>query len=227
MKKILIIAAHPDDEILGCGGTILKNIKLKNKVHVLYISDGVGGRFNKKFDQKKYNEIIKRKNMAIKASKSAKFKIVDFLGLENLELNKYKHNFINNKIFEILKKIKPDVVFTNHPGDNNIDHQITFESTYTACRPNNYFNIKELYTYEIPSSTDWASPTSKQFSPKKFVDITKFYKQKRGLLNYYKKELRKYPHPRSLKNIDALETYRGGICGVEKAEAFDVIRIIK
>ena len=92
MKKILIIAAHPDDEILGCGGTILKNIKLKNKVHVLYISDGVGGRFNKKFDQKKYNEIIKRKNMAIKASKSAKFKIVDFLGLENLELNKYKHN---------------------------------------------------------------------------------------------------------------------------------------
>ncbi len=226
MKNILIIAAHPDDEILGCGGTILKNTNLKNKVNVLYISDGVGGRFNDKSDKKKKYEIIKRKNMAIKASKYAKFKIIDFLGLENLELSRYKHNFINNKIFEVLKKTRPDVIFTNHPGDNNIDHKITFESTFTACRPNNYFNIKELYTYEVPSSTDWASPLSKRFIPKKFVDITKFYKKKRKLLNCYRKELRKYPHPRSIKNIDALETYRGGFCGVEKAEAFDVIRII-
>ena len=227
MKNILIIAAHPDDEILGCGGTILKNISLKNKVNVLYISDGVGGRYENKFDKKKNYEINERKNMAIKASKYAKFKIVDFLGLENLELNKYKHNFITDKIFKVLKQIKPDAIFTNHPGDNNIDHRITFESTFTACRPNNYFKIKELYTYEIPSSTDWASPSSQQFIPKKFVDITKFYKKKRKLLNFYKKELRKYPHPRSIQNIDALEIYRGGICGVEKAEAFDVIRIIE
>ena len=156
MKNILIIAAHPDDEILGCGGTILKNISLKNKVNVLYISDGVGGRYENKFDKKRNYEINERKNMAIKASKYAKFKIVDFLGLENLELNKYKNIFINDKIFKVLKQIKPDAIFTNHPGDNNIDHRITFESTFTACRPNNYFKIKEFYTYEIPSSTDWA-----------------------------------------------------------------------
>ena len=159
---------------------------------------------------KRILDIIIRKNMATKASKFAKFKIVDFLGLENLELNKYKHNYINNKIFDVLKRIKPDIVYTNHPGDNNIDHRITFESAYTACRPNNFFKIKEFYTYEIPSSTDWASPSNIQFLPKKFVDITNFYKKKRTLLNFYKKELRKYPHPRSIKNID--ETYRGGIC---------------
>ena len=226
MKKILIIAAHPDDEILGCGGTILKNIQNKNKVNILYISDGVGGRYKDKLNKKINKDIIDRKNMAINASKFAKFKIIDFLGLENLELNKYKHNFINDKIFDILKKIKPDVIFTNHPGDNNIDHRITFESTYTACRPNNYFKINEFYTYEVPSSTDWASPSNPVFVPKKFVDITNFYKKKRRLLNFYKKELRKYPHPRSLKNIDALETYRGGMCGVQKAEAFDVIKIL-
>ncbi|MBD1162848.1 PIG-L family deacetylase [Pelagibacterales bacterium SAG-MED12] len=226
MKNILIIAAHPDDEILGCGGTILKNVKLRNRVNVLYISDGVGGRYENKSNKKK-SDIIDRKNMAIKASKLAKFKIVDFLGLENLELNKYKHNYINNKIFDVLKNIKPDTIYTNHPGDNNIDHRITFESTFTACRPNNYFKIKEFYTFEIPSSTDWASPSNIQFLPKKFVDITNFYKKKRTLLNFYKKELREHPHPRSIKNIDALETYRGGICGVKKAEAFDIIKIIE
>ena len=184
MKNILVIAAHPDDEILGCGGTILKNISQKNKVFVLYISDGVGGRFSNKLNDIKNYEIKKRQNMAIKASKYAKFKIVDFFGLENLELNKYKHNFINNKIFEVLKKIKPDVIFTNHSGDNNIDHRITFESTFTACRPNNHFDIKEFYTYEVPSSTDWSSPSNKQFIPKKFVDITKFYKKKKKPLNF-------------------------------------------
>ncbi len=227
MKNILIIAAHPDDEILGCGGTILKNVKLRNRVNVLYISDGVGGRYENKSNKKRISDIINRKNMAIKASKLAKFKIVDFLGLENLELNKYKHNYINNKIFDVLKSIKPDTIYTNHPGDNNIDHRITFESTFTACRPNNYFKIKEFYTFEILSSTDWASPSNIQFLPKKFVDITSFYKKKRTLLNFYKKELREHPHPRSIKNIDALETYRGGICGVKKAEAFDIIKIIE
>ncbi len=225
MKKILIIAAHPDDEILGCGGTILKNIKLGNKVNVLYISDGVGGRYDDK-SIKKIQDINERKKMAINASKIAKFKIIDFLGLENLELNKYKHNFINNKIFNVLKLVRPDVIYTNHPGDNNIDHRITFESTYTACRPNNHFKIKEFLTYEVPSSTDWASPSSTPFLPKKFIDITKFSRMKKKLLNCYKKELRTYPHPRSLKNIDALEIYRGGICGSQKAEAFDIIKII-
>lgn len=226
MKNILIIAAHPDDEILGCGGTILKNIKYGNKVNILYISDGVGGRYADKSNKKIYKDINDRKNMAINASKFAKFKIVDFLGLENLELNKYRHNYVNNKIFDILKKIKPNVIYTNHPGDNNIDHRITFESTYTACRPNEYFKVKEFYTYEVPSSTDWASPSNQFFIPKKFVDIGDFYKKKRKLLSFYNKELRKHPHPRSLKNIDALETYRGGMCGAKKAEAFDVIRIL-
>ena len=131
MKNILNIAAHPDDEILGCGGTILKNIKYGNKVNILYISDGVGGRYGDKSNKKIYKDISDRKNMAISASKFAKFKIVDFLGLENLELNKYKHNYINNKIFDILKKIKPNVIYTNHPGDNNIDHRITFEAHLT------------------------------------------------------------------------------------------------
>ena len=116
--------------------------------------------------------------MAIKASKYAKFKIVDFLGLENLELNKYKHNFINDKIFKVLKQIKPDTIFTNHPGDNNIDHRITFESTFTACRPNNYFKIKEFYTYEIPSSTDWASPSVNNLFLRNLLISLSLYKKK-------------------------------------------------
>lgn len=226
MKKIAIVAAHPDDEILGCGGTILKNIKLGNKVFVLYVSDGVGGRFENKNDKNRAAEIIKRKKMAIKAANFAKFEIIDFLGLENLELNKYKHNYINNKIYKIFSKIKPDTVYTHHPGDNNIDHKVTFESTYTACRPCKNYIIKEINTFEVPSSTDWANPNNKSFIPRKFIDISEFSKKKTKLLNFYQKELRDEPHPRSLKNINALETYRGGMCGLKKAEAFDIIRLI-
>lgn len=227
MSNILIVAAHPDDEVLGCGGTILKKISEGYKVNVIFISCGVRGRFKKEFDQKIIKkEIIKRQKMAIKASKIAKFKIVDFFDLENLELHQYKHNFITDKISKVLKIIKPEIVFTHHAGDNNIDHKTTFESTFIASRPNKFYKVKEFLTFEIPSSTDWSNPNNSTFVPRKYVDISKFSIQKVKLLNCYKQELGQYPYPRSLKNIEALEIYRGGICGAKKAEAFDVIRLV-
>ncbi len=225
MKKIFVVAAHPDDEVLGCGGTLLKHINEGDKVYVLFVSDGVSGRFNNNQDLKCKKEIIKRKQMAIKVAKLGKFKIVDFLDLKNLELNSYPHNYLTNIIIKYFKKYKPDIVYTHYEHDLNIDHYYTFFSTFVASRPSKDFKIKKLLSFEIPSSTDWAI-NKKIFTPNYFVDIEKFKKRKEKLLKFYKYELRKSPHPRSVKNINALSNYRGGVVGLNNAEAFLIHKIL-
>ena len=228
MKKIFIVAAHPDDEILGCGGTILKHIKNGDKVNVLFISDGVSARYKNKNDPKCLREIKNRQEMAIKVSQLAKFKIIDFMNLRNLELGSYPHTYISNKIIECFKNYKPDVVYTHYEHDLNIDHYHTFFSTYVASRPNNNYLIKKLLSFEIPSSTDWGIKNNgRSFNPNYFVDISKFVKKKENLLKQYKFELRKAPHSRSNKNINSLSIVRGGVVGVNYAEAFYVNKIIE
>lgn len=228
MNNVIVIAAHPDDEILGCGGTILKHVANGDKVFILFISEGVSGRYKHLDDEYNFQkEISQRKAMAIKVAKLGRFEILDFLGLKNLELNSYPHNYLTNIIQEKFKKIKPDIVYTHYEYDLNIDHYQTFFSTYVACRPNNDFQIKKLLSFEIPSSTDWGIKSNgRLFCPNYFVDIHKFTKKKEKLLNQYKFEMRKVPHSRSTKNINALSIIRGGMVGLHCAEAFYVNKII-
>ena len=227
MKNIFIVAAHPDDEILGCGGTILKHINDGDNVKVLFISEGVSVRYENSSDPKCLKEIEKRKKSAIQASKIGKYEIVDFMNLKCLELGSYPHTYISNEIIRNFKKYNPEIVYTHFENDLNIDHHHTFFSTFVACRPNNSFFVKKLLSFEIPSSTDWGIiNNNKNFCPNYFVDINKFLKKKLKLLDCYKYEMRKAPHPRAIKNIKALSNYRGGIVGVENAEAFIVNKII-
>ena len=227
MKTVFVVAAHPDDEVLGCGGTLLKHVSNGDEVFVLFVSDGVSARYKTSEKIKCANEILKREKMARKVAKIAKFKIVDFLNLKNLELHTYPHNFLTNKIFSYFKRYKPDIVYTHYEYDLNIDHYHTFFSTFVASRPNSNFKIKKLLSFEIPSSTDWGiNSNNKMFNPNYFVDISKFSKKKELLLNHYKFEMRKSPHSRSITNINALSVVRGGIAGINKAEAFFVNRII-
>ena len=225
MSNVFVIAAHPDDEVLGCGGTLLKHINEGDKVYVLFVSDGVSGRFNNNQDLKCKKEIIKRKQMAIKVAKLGKFKIVDFLDLKNLELNSYPHNYLTNIIIKYFEKYKPDIVYTHYEHDLNIDHYHTFFSTFVASRPNNDFRVKKLLSFEVPSSTDWCVG-NKSFVPNYFVDIKKYKSKKERLLKFYKYEMRLPPHSRSIKNINSLSIFRGGTVGLENAEAFVVNRII-
>ena len=227
MKTIFVVAAHPDDEVLGCGGTLLKHVDNGDKVYILFISDGVSGRFKEKDSDKCLKEISNREIMARKVSSLGKFKIVDFLNLKNLELSSYSHNYITNIIVKYFKKYKPDIVYTHNEHDLNIDHYQTFFSTHVACRPNNNFQIKKLLSFEIPSSTDWGIKSNgRLFCPNYFVDIHKFTKKKEKLLNQYKFEMRKAPHSRSIKNINALSIVRGGTVGLHCAEAFYINKII-
>ena len=223
MKKVFVVAAHPDDEVLGCGGTLLKHIDQGDKVYILFVTEGVSGRYKKNEIDKSKKEIFRRESMARKAAKIGKFKIVDFLSLKNLELNNYPHNYLTNLIVGYFNKYKPDIVYTHYEYDLNVDHYYTFFSTFVACRPNNNYKIKKLLSFEIPSSSDWGI-NQWVFCPNYFVDT--FKKKKEKLLNCYKYELRKPPHQRSIKNIHALSTFRGGVVGYHYAEAFFVNKIL-
>jgi len=225
MKKIFVVAAHPDDEILGCGGTLLKHIDNGDKVYILFVSEGVSGRYDKKDSKKCTIEIKKRQEMAKKAAKQGKFEIIDFLNLDNLQLNNYPHNYLTNIIYKYFKKYKPDTVYTHYEHDLNIDHYHTFYSTFVASRPNKDFKIRKLLSFEIPSSTDWGI-ANKSFIPNYFVDIKKYKSKKEKLLTFYKHEMRFPPHSRSIKNLNSLSIFRGGIVGLDNAEAFLVNRII-
>ena len=142
MKTIFVVAAHPDDEVLGCGGTLLKHDHDGDKVYILFISDGVSGRFKEKDSDKCLKEISNREIMARKVSSLGKFKIVDFLNLKNLELSSYPHNYITNIIVKYFKKYKPDIVYTHYEHDLNIDHYQTFFSTHVAVDQIMIFKLK-------------------------------------------------------------------------------------
>lgn len=217
-KKILIIVAHPDDEILGVGGTILKHLYNKDKVSVLILSDGETSRDSSA-------DITKRSQQAKKA--------VQFLGVQNLFLEKFPDNKFDSlpllniiKIIEkYLNKIKPSIIYTHHAHDLNIDHQITFQAVLTACRPQPNFFVKKILCFETLSSTEWQIKNpAKSFCPTEYNNIDDFIDKKITALKIYQHELRKYPHPRSVEGIKILAQYRGIQVGCKYAEAFQLIR---
>jgi len=221
-KKVLVISAHTDDEALGCSGTIAKHVDHGDEVHLLFMTNGVGSR---ELIGDEVNERI------ISAKKSAE--ILRVTTFENL-------NFVDNEmdavpLLEIVKKIElkvrelePEVVYTHHFGDLNVDHQITHKASVTACRPIQYLNsstrVKEIYAYEALSSTEWQTPGINPFCPNVFKDITQYISIKKQVLEAYSKEMRQPPHTRSIENTIRLNALRGNSIGVDYAEAFVLIR---
>ena len=220
-KQILVVAAHSDDEVLGCAGTIVRHINAGDKVHLLFMTDGVGSRLGVNISVN--SRILAAENSA---------KILGVTSVENLD-------FPDNRMDEValldivqslegvIYKIKPDVVYTHHLGDLNIDHQITHKAVITACRPQPEFSVKEIYAFEVLSSTGWNSSTIENvFIPNTFVDITRVWKKKTDALHCYNNELRDFPHARSYKGVETLGIYRGSSVGLQYAEAFQVERKI-
>lgn len=220
-KSILIIASHPDDEVLGCGGAILRHIDKGDKVSLLFMTDGVSSRM--KTSRKNIRSRIK----ALKRSNSI-LGIQSFHHLNFPDNSMDKHPLLNivKKIETIIKKIKPSVVYTHHHGDLNIDHKITHNAVMTACRPLPDSTVYEIYGFEVLSSTEWATPHKSVFMPNLYIDITKYISKKIKALEAYNEELRKPPHSRSVEHVKTLAKHRGYSMGVEMAEAFEVYRII-
>jgi|TARA_B110000967_G_C18656887_1_gene446183 LmbE family N-acetylglucosaminyl deacetylase len=222
-NNILIIAAHPDDEVLGCGGTVAKMSKNGDNVDVLIISDGVSSR-NLKNKVLKENLILRRQACVLSC---------DLLGINKPEFENFPDNQLDKipllKITQVIekkiKKIKPNIIFTHHWGDLNVDHQKISKAVITACRPQKGNNVKTLLFFEIPSSTEWQISSKKNlFSPNWFFDISSTINLKIKALKFYKSELKKSPHPRSLTGIKTLAKWRGAVVGSKAAEAFELGR---
>lgn len=217
--KILIVAAHPDDEILGCGGSILK-LKKSNDINVIFMTNGVSARGKNKVSEKK------RKNACLKLFKYLGISIPEFYNFPDNQLDKIPLLKITKKIEKKIDSFKPDTIFTHYSNCLNIDHRKTFEAVNTACRPINNLSVNKILSFEIPSSTDWALFREKNFQPNYYINISKFLDEKINLIKFYKDELRNYPHSRSIKSIKSLASYRGVSCGVEYAEGFYLNRYL-
>lgn len=229
MKNTLVISAHPDDEILGCTGLICKLRTMGYNIYVLYLSEGVTSRYKDHLLTDKINkEINLRKSMAMNASKILNFEIIDFFDLPNLRMENLEILDIVKKITKVVKKVKPSIILSHHPGDLNTDHKVAFKASFTALRPFTYsFKIKQFMTFEIPSSTNWSHPyIGSIFKPNYYLNIKNYLKIKKRAFDCYKHEMRDFPHPRSWKSIMSGHISRGGEVGYEYAEAYSIVRLI-
>ena len=225
-KKILVVAAHPDDEILGCGGTMAIHSIKGDEVYVLILGEGITSRDVKR-DRKKRDKEIKELRRGIEAANKV-------VGTKRTFLYDFPDNRFDSvpllDIIKVIEKVKnevvPDIVYTHHHGDLNIDHRLTFQAVMTACRPLKGESVKEIYSFEVPSSTEWSPDNSKYFMPNYFVNIKDTIGKKTLAMKAYKSEVREFPHPRSAKAIENMAKTRGVNVGFEYAEAFMVVRII-
>ncbi len=221
-KTILVIAAHPDDELLGCGGTIIKHIKNGDTASTLILGEGMTSR--NKEEQESLEKLHKDAKVA-----------ADIIGFENIFFADLPDNkFDSVALLDIVKivekyisEIKPDIVYTHHGYDINIDHQKTFHAVITACRPCNQYCPEKIYTFETLSSTEWQHKDHKQFAPNTYINIEKELDQKIEAMEAYTSEIRNFPHSRSSQGIRTLATYRGIESGQSAAEAFHLVRSIQ
>ena len=227
-KTILVVAAHPDDEVLGCGGSIAKWTALGHIVHVLIMAEGATSRSSirdRKVKREELSLLEKSANSAGKILGVASVKLLDFPDNRMDSLDRLD---IIKAIEEEIKRLKPHTVVTHHCGDVNIDHRITHEAVVTACRPQPGHSVRLLLAFEVMSSTEWQPPGSNfVFQPNWFEDVVKTFDFKIKALDCYQSEMREWPHPRSLNNIKNLAQSRGSMIGCEFAEGFMLLRIIK
>jgi LmbE family N-acetylglucosaminyl deacetylase len=216
MNKVLIIAAHPDDEVLGCGATIAKHINNGDEVQIVFLADGFGSRDNGR----------SRDNLALQASKILSCNKPIFLNLPDNKLDTVPFLDIVQHIESVINNFRPKIIYTHHIGDLNIDHQIAHKVVMTACRPQPEFYVKEIYAFEVPSSTEWQTPGYLTFSPNVYIDISDQIEDKRKALEIYSEEMPPPPHSRSIDNVIRLNALRGCSVGVDYAEAFILLRKI-
>mgnify|MGYP006409935097 FL=1 len=219
-KQILVVVAHPDDEVLGCAGTIARHVSDGDKVYVVFMSDGVTSRTGVES-----NEVEVRKQAAKDASNIlGMVQSPRFLGFPDNRMDTVALLDIVQTLEQVINEIEPEVVYTHHLGDLNIDHKITHQAVMTACRPQPGFCVREIYSFEVLSSTEWS--TNNPFIPNYFVDISDILELKISAIKAYNSELRLFPHARSIESIEALVKYRGASVGVHAAEAFRLERKI-
>ena len=213
--KVLVVAAHSDDEVLGCGGTLMRHLSQGDEVRIIFLTNGVGGRGS--------NEGADVRKLACK-------NVMNVLGVSSFQQFDFPDNQLDTvPLLEIVQKVeqtvfsfKPDIIYTHYAEDLNIDHRICSAAVSTACRPLPISLHREIFGFEINSSTEWS--TFNVFKPSHHVNIEGFLDQKIKLMGMYENEIRDFPHPRSCEAIRALAKWRGATAGFFAAEAFTVMQ---
>lgn len=226
MSKVLVVAAHPDDEILGVGGTLRKHVNCGDEIYAVVLGEGQTSRWSSRelADKEALKELH---DDSYKAAKIIGFNDIFFESLPDNRFDSVALLDVVKLVEGYIRKIKPEVVYTHHSGDLNVDHQITYKAVLTATRPIGDYCVKEIYGFETVSSTEWNFGKKETcFFPQKYVDVTDTIEFKYRAMGEYKTELCEFPHPRSIKMLNSLAEVRGSVVGVEKAEAFEVIRIV-
>lgn len=216
--KILVIAPHPDDEVLGCGGTIAKHVRKGDELHLCIVTKAYTPDWSEEFLKNRPKEIAK-------SNKILGIQKTYFLDYPTVKLDTIPQNKLNKSISAVVNEVKPDIVYIPHKGDINKDHRLIFEASLVALRPVNHI-VKKIVSYEVISETAWGQELG-LFAPTIYENISKTFEIKIKAMESYKSELRQYPHPRSLMAIEALARKRGSEISVEFAEAFMLIREIR
>lgn len=221
-KTVLVVAAHTDDEALGCGGTIARHVAEGDAVVAVFLADGVSSRSD--------SSAIELKSR-MQASESAR-KILGisrnyYLGLPDNRLDNLPLIEVIQPLEKIIAEIKPHTIYTHHYGDLNVDHRVAHQAVMTACRPIPGNSVREIYAFEVMSSTEWATPGNFPFLPNCFIDISDYLGVKFDALRAYDFEMRESPHSRSFEHLECLALHRGSSVGVSAAEAFMVLRNLR
>mgnify|MGYP006114866919 FL=1 len=222
-KKLAIIVAHPDDEVLGFGGTIAKHTSAGISAHLLIMATGLGAR--KKSGIAKKKEVDRLKKQTVEASKILGIKTVNFCNFPDNQMDTISMLKIIKKIESFIKKFQPSTILTHYNNDLNIDHAICSKAVVTACRPLPKSCVEAIYFGEVVSSSEYTGPDDR-FAPQVYVNIERELAIKCMALKSYKEEMRSWPHPRSIKGIKHLAGSRGSECGLKAAEAFHTFRKI-
>jgi N-acetylglucosamine malate deacetylase 1 len=224
---IAVFAAHPDDEVLGCGGSVAKWSNAGIEVHVIILGEGTTSRGevrNRELHSKELSELAQAAHAANATLGAAS---IQLFGFPDNRLDSIDRLDVIKEVEKQIVRLKPNIVVTHHSGDINIDHRVIHEAVVTACRPQPSNTVKRLMAFEVASSTEWQTPGSAPvFQPDWFEDITPFVDLKLKALEAYHSELRPWPHSRSIKAVEQLIRWRGASVGVEAAEAFMLLRKI-
>ena len=224
-QRVLVVAAHPDDEVLGCGGTIARHADAGDQVQLLIVAEGATSRQQQRDRGEATEELSALAQAAHQAGEILGAQGVELLDLPDNRLDSLDRLHLIKQIEERIERHQPQVVYVHHAGDVNVDHRRLHEAVVTACRPTPGHSVRRLLSFEVASSTEWQPPGSAPaFQPNWFVDISAQWPRKREALAAYASEMRPWPHARSIEAVEHLVRWRGAQVGVEAAEAFCLLR---
>jgi LmbE family N-acetylglucosaminyl deacetylase len=226
-SRVLVVAAHPDDEVLGCGATMARLALEGHEVHIAIMGEGITSRRSDSNDANTAQLALLHRN-----AKAAG----DRVGAKDITLYKLPDNRLDTiallevvkLVEEMVEKLRPEVIYTHHPGDLNVDHAVVHRAVLTATRPLVGQTVREIYAFEVPSSTEWAfQQFEPMFRPNVFVDVTGSLETKIAAMSCYDTESRTFPHPRSPEALRAIAARWGSVIGCGAAEAFELVRSIR